>query len=418
MDNVTHGLIGLLAAEAALVARYGARSLGPPGLRAAAVLGSVAANSTPDLDFVYTAVTGGKLGYLLHHRGHTHTLAGALPMALLVLVPLLVWARKKHPEWSRGDRWLVALLCLVGPLLHLGMDGLNNYGVHPFWPVRNGWVYGDAVFIVEPLFFVIIGVTLSFECRTRGARWLLWSFVLVILGLSWTLPFVTWAWALGLTLAAALLAWGARRSSRSLRVWGASMLVLGVIGGFLGASRLMENRVAAALARRAPAATTHDTVLTPMPANPLCWSVLAVQTEGADYVVRRGRGALLPGWVSIGDCPRRPDTGTTAPLVGVSLGDFTTLHGGSGDGGVAFEDEFRAPLAELRALAAQHCGVAAFLRFARAPFFVRDGASVLVGDLRYDREPGEGFTEMEFPVPPASCPRAIPPWRPPLADLL
>lgn len=417
MDNVTHGLIGLLVAEAALLARYGSRSLGPPGLRAAAVLGSVAANSTPDLDFVYTAVTGGKLGYLLHHRGHTHTFVGGLPMGLLVLVPLLWWAKKKHPEWSRGDRWLLALLCLVGPMVHIGMDFLNNYGVHPFWPVANHWVYGDAVFIVEPLFFLIIGVLLSFECRTRAARRLLWGFVLTILGLSWALPFVGWPWALALTVLTGVLAFVGRRATRALRVGGALVLTIGVIGAFLGTSHFVAQRVTAALAELAPSAETHDTVVTPLPANLSCWNALFVQTEGADYVVRRGRVALLPEWAAK-RCPRLPERGTTAPLQGISFWEEGAAPGRVPDDAVTFQDEFRAPLEELRALAADHCEVAAFLRYARVPFFVRRTGSVLVGDLRYDREPGEGFTEMVFSVPPAECPRAVPPWRKPLADLL
>ena len=36
---------------------------------------------------------------------------------------------------------------MCGTLLHLGMDFLNSYGVHPFWPIQNRWVYGDSVFI-------------------------------------------------------------------------------------------------------------------------------------------------------------------------------------------------------------------------------------------------------------------------------
>jgi ribosomal protein L28 len=44
---------------------------------------SILANNAPDLDIVYIGITGGKLGYLLHHRGHTHTL-----VATLVLVPI------------------------------------------------------------------------------------------------------------------------------------------------------------------------------------------------------------------------------------------------------------------------------------------------------------------------------------------
>ena len=40
---------------------------------------------------------------------------------------------------------------MLTSLLHIGMDFMNNYGVHPFWPVDSRWWYGDSVFIIEPL---------------------------------------------------------------------------------------------------------------------------------------------------------------------------------------------------------------------------------------------------------------------------
>ncbi len=44
---------------------------------------------------------------------------------------------------SRGDRVAFAVMAVVGVLLHLGMDALNSYGVHPYWPLNNRWMYGD-----------------------------------------------------------------------------------------------------------------------------------------------------------------------------------------------------------------------------------------------------------------------------------
>src|SRR5690606_37117961 len=132
-------------------------------------------------------------------------------------------------------------------------------------------------------------------------------------------------------------------------------------------------------------AMTHEVVVTPLPGNLSCWNALAVQTEGADYVVRRGRVALLPGWAAR-RCPRLPERGTTAPLRDISFRQEGAAPGRVPDAAVTFQDEFRASLVELRALAQGHCEVAAFLRYARVPFFVRRADGVLVGDLRYDRE--------------------------------
>jgi inner membrane protein len=415
MDNVTHGLIGLLVAEVLLVARFRGKETWPPGYRGAALVTSIAANNTPDLDFVYSGITEGKLGYLLHHRGHTHTLLAALPMALLALLPVIVWTLTKRPRWSRSDYGWLGGLSLLGPLLHVGMDAMNNYGVHPFWPFDNRWVYGDAVFIVEPTFFVVLCVLLGWECRTRTARWLLGGLVVAVLGLCWGLSAVTIAGAAGLTAGAAALWWLGRGATRRVRVLGAFGLFLGWLAVFVGGRRLMADQLQALLNAQTTHPHSHDTrthalVLTPLPANPLCWSFLVVQTEGADYLVRRGQAALAPSWIPAEACPRFSDEGTTAQLRPVALAEGARVQ---------WRGEFRMPLARLQTLGAQHCAIAALLRFARVPFVEQVAEDqVIVGDLRYDREAGLGFAEVEFALPQRDCPSAVPPWVPPRADLL
>lgn len=410
MDNVTHGLIGLLVAEVALLKHFGTRGVAPAHLRTAALVCSIAANNTPDLDFVYTGVTGGKLGYLLHHRGHTHTFAALLPVGLLALLPVLIWAQRARPGWSRRDWGLLVGLCLLGPAVHIGMDALNSYGVHPLWPASNRWFYGDAVFIVEPLFFLCIGLLLTREARTRAGRVLLLLPPLIILGLGWALRIVSLPWAAGLTIFAVGLWLAGASLERRQRVLTALALVLGTIALFVGTRALAARQARVTLQRVVPGAESHDLVLTPLPANPRCWSFIAVQTEGRDYVLRRGHLALLASWLPVSECASRGDEGTTAPLT-----QSATLRDGPA---VSWRGEFRAPLAELRALA-QHCEAAAMLRFARAPYWVtRAGEPTVLGDLRYDRGEGLGFAAIELGTSPPRCPRAVPPWHPPRADLL
>src|SRR5690606_11987547 len=126
-------------------------------------------SNLPDIDLLYTTVGQGKLEYLLHHRGHTHTIIGAIVLALgLWLLHEWWWRRRQHVPTPVERRALIAA-SMAGPLLHLALDGTNSYGVHPFWPFDNRWRYGDAVFIVEPLFWAA-SAPLVFLLRSIWSR--------------------------------------------------------------------------------------------------------------------------------------------------------------------------------------------------------------------------------------------------------
>src|SRR5688500_4126234 len=106
----------------------------------------IAANLT-DLDHVYTGVTPAPMDYLLHHRGHTHTVAGVVVLAgALVLAYRLLPPVRKLRTRERLRLWMLIVAALV---THVLLDALNSYGVHPFWPIDPDWYYGDAVFIFE-----------------------------------------------------------------------------------------------------------------------------------------------------------------------------------------------------------------------------------------------------------------------------
>lgn len=71
MDNITHSLIGIAIAEEAVQYRRHRGENVSKVAQASMWLVSLAANNLPDLDFFYSPITKGPLGYLLHHRGHT-----------------------------------------------------------------------------------------------------------------------------------------------------------------------------------------------------------------------------------------------------------------------------------------------------------------------------------------------------------
>ena len=49
------------------------------------------------------------------------------------------------------------LLALVGTLSHPFLDWLNTYGVRLLMPFSARWFYGDALFIVDPFLWMVLG---------------------------------------------------------------------------------------------------------------------------------------------------------------------------------------------------------------------------------------------------------------------
>lgn len=141
MDNLTHTLIGVLVGET-LAQTTSATAHGLPAAQRRNLFVTLTAigSNLPDLDFIYSAITGNKLDYLLQHRGHTHTVVGALVTAALMFFASELWCRWRKWTLSRRDRIQLAALAALTLLLHIAMDFTNSYGVHPFWPGCTRWI--------------------------------------------------------------------------------------------------------------------------------------------------------------------------------------------------------------------------------------------------------------------------------------
>src|SRR3990170_2407826 len=182
MDNLTHTLIGALVGEA--VARAIPRAPNDlPELTRRNLCVTLAAvgSNLPDSDLLYSFFDG-KVNYLLHHRGHTHTILIALLLGAAVFGLTRWWLRRRNLQASTADLRLLAAVLLLTPLLHIAMDFGNNYGVHPFWPVDNRWFYGDSVFIIEPLFWAACA-PLAFIFKTHLARFAVLLLMMAAIGL-------------------------------------------------------------------------------------------------------------------------------------------------------------------------------------------------------------------------------------------
>lgn len=409
MDNITHTLIGAMIGDVA-DRSVPADAAGLPA-RTRRTLGvglMIVGSNLPDADFLYSAVTGSKLDYLLQHRGHTHTIVGALLLAAAVAGCLAGWLKHRRIPWSGRDARYLFAIALLAPLLHIGLDFTNSYGVHPFWPVRNDWFYGDAVFIVEPLLWAT-ATPLLFTLHTRSARVLVALALAAGIALSFASGLVPAALAGALTALVVVLA-GIAATSSPRRALAAGVLAwFGVTSLFFVSGAVATTRLEGLLAVAFPQATTIDNVLTPMPVNPVCREVLAVQTEGSRYLVRKATLSLLPGWLPAGDCPQRVmGSASTAPLTAVPAASTAELH---------WHGEFAMERDRIGDLARQFCAARAMFQFARVPWAMPTGSNWIIGDLRYDREPELGLAEIETGPTEDPCPRRIPPWIPPRAAL-
>jgi inner membrane protein len=412
LDNVTHAIAGAITAEVVIQLRRrtlrGAAAPADPAFEPAAWAVSMIAHNLPDADSLYTRITGGVLGYLLHHRGHTHTLALAPLIALLSYGLVVGWARLRGNALGRGDRGCLALLALLGPVGHIVLDASNEYGVHPFWPFDDGWIYGDTIFIVEPLFWCC-SIPVLFAATVWRTGRVLWGALLAfVLGLAWLISLVPWYSALAATLIALASAVVARRASPMARAAFALGGSLALVALFAACSATANTNVRAALARSHAEWDTLDVSRSPLPATPLCWHTVVVQRsrDGERYALRTAEVSAWPAVVSAGACARTTTMTTTAPLHPGDLRERDVIVTG----------QLEAPLGELRERA-KRCDASAYLRWSRAPFFAPSSEGFVAGDLRYDRSPDLEFAELQMPRDIAQCPRFVPPW-PPRADLL
>jgi inner membrane protein len=436
LDNLTHSLVGVALADLTL------RDTAAPSERRLFVAAGVVASNAPDLDLLYLRITPPPLGYLLHHRGYSHTIAGLLLLAVLLPLTLRVWTTTRR----LGSADAVRLLGLIWISLagHVMFDALNSYGIHPFYPFDVQWYYADAVFIFEPWVWLILGISAAWALRNRTARFAMLTLIAVLPILFTFLGVMPIGALVMLIIAGRAFVWAASRLSSRTRAAGAlAITVLGCAGMF-ALSRAVEAATRAALAPTVRGAIL-DVIRTPNPSSPLCWSVITVEKNEIEdtVVLRRGTMSLLPAWQPPTSCaswrftrraldrardrPARIDpdgnrmSAPTARPAGAERGTGAPASDGDGGSGGAkppglvWTDEIRESLTGLRDLAAQDCWARAWLQFGRAPV-VRDGR---LYDLRFDTGTGRNFTTLTLATErDAGCPPHVTPWAMPRADLV
>ena len=407
MDNLSHSLVGLAVGE--LVHRSVAPEPSADGqkLRRRMLLVSCwAASNFPDLDLVLTSLLPRPLGYLLHHRGHTHTLLFALPQALLLAALIwLLWpaARRLLAASGNARRGLLFAITL-GFLLHLSMDFLNSYGIHPFYPFDKRWLYGDMVFILEPVFWIATGVPLALMVRRTFIKLPLLLMLAGVPLFAFQAGFLHWSSLMllaivGLAAGAAQARAGTHGRAGLLAGLAACLAFVAVQGA--GSAR-GARMLATELHGRDPASELVDASMSAYPANPLCWSYVAVERNEAAgaYRLRIGVLNLAPATLADGACPAGLSGGATGRTVAPGI---TLLTDNAGS------------LAQLRGLERANCYFRDWLRFARAPQL----SGMLASDIRFSATPGSNFSTIDLAkFAGKACPVNVPQWDYPRADLL
>jgi inner membrane protein len=180
---------------------------------------------------------------------------------------------------------------------------------------------------------------------------------------------------------------------------------------FVSVGVAARTKFGATLQQAFPAERVYDLALSPLPANPFCWTAISVATDPQDnLVLRRATLAPIPALLKASACPSMATAGT-APMSAMDEPDTE---------GLRWNGRFKAPLAQLRELAAERCEVRALLRFVRVPYWTTAPGNkvAIVGDLRFDRDERLDFADMAVPDGPSTCPPFVPPWIPPRSDLL
>ena len=414
MDNITHTLVGLAAGELIHRSLPEEPTLESQGTRRRLLLVSCfLASNFPDLDLFLTPLLPAPLGYLLHHRGHTHTLFYEIPQAILLVA--LIWFLSKPArlllKGSSLARLGLAASVGAGFVLHILLDSFNSYGIHPFHPFNSDWYYGDSIFIIEPVFWISFGLPLAMMMRKAWTKWFALSFLTVMpLLFAYKKYLHPVALILLLAIGAGLVFWQSKAGLRSRRVLLTAFVIsIGFIGVQKTASNMAKSRVRFGAEKIDSSFEMLDVAATPAPTNPLCWGFIAIEKHKTSevYKLTRGRLSLAPEVFPVDSCA---EVVSEAPNLAVNDGHKEVLPG------LVFLTEERGDLALLRTLVKENCHVNAWMRFARAPIVTETEANDLRFTMRGSRA---NFTLMNIPAMAVhACSDAIPQWSRPREDLL
>ena len=303
MDPIAHTLAGATLAETRL---RNATPFAAPAL----ILGA----NAPDIDVVTMFISRDlSLGF---RRGWTHGVLAmvVLPLVLTALLLLLDrvvahW-RGREPRARAGPLLGLSTLAVVS---HPLLDWLNTYGVRFLMPFDGTWFYGDALFVVDPWVWLLLGTSVVLARSASRVGMAAW----VVLGVATTslvtgfegAPAATrLLWCAGVAAIVWLrLAgrWTGRIPQLATLCLSAATLYIVVM---VAASLLAERQVAAWLAERDD--TPVAIMASPAPGNPLLRHIVVADAEHYHFLEVDWRSAE-PIRISLPSIERGGDNAVT-----------------------------------------------------------------------------------------------------------
>ena len=271
MDPLTHTLVGASLAAT----RLGRTTrLATPAL----VIGA----NLPDVDVL--SYLGGSDAALGFRRGLTHGVPALLLLPAVLAGLLWLWARRWPPaDRSRLSGRRLTALSYLAVWTHPALDWLNTYGMRWWMPFHDGWSYGDALFIMDPWLWLMLGGCWLLARRPTmrlGIAMAVVAGLLTLVVASWApgyLPLI--AVTAALLLAALLVRLPA--AGRLARLLPLAGLTVGAayVAAMLGLHEATERRVRQEIAEDL-AGPAETLMVGPMPADPLSWDVLYLDRAG------------------------------------------------------------------------------------------------------------------------------------------
>ena len=132
----------------------------------------LAANA-PDID-IYTVWTETSFGSIAFRRGWTHGPYALVLLPFIITMAVLAWdallRRRRNPTAPAANANWIFALSVIGVLSHPALDWLNTYGVRFLMPFNPTWFHGDAVFIIDPYWWLLLGTTVFLASRKAALR--------------------------------------------------------------------------------------------------------------------------------------------------------------------------------------------------------------------------------------------------------